>query len=204
MGTLHRHERLQDGHLRLICHPELRREWSLGRQRAGRQFIGRWEEQMFGKQMFTCLCHAETMGHREELNMPCQAPSNLAHTFCSYLWWGLFSWTGHSIKSCSWAFEPTLSSAQNNLQAKWHAGGGCLPWTPSGALLHLVLRRTYVTKGDLRKEYLNTDSIFLLDFRVMVASHWMSDKQGEEAPRNGLTRGHRKLKAEQRLKSHDF
>lgn len=52
-GASHRIEKIQDRQLRLVCHPELRRRGrGLGFQRGGRQFIGRWEEQMLGKQMF--------------------------------------------------------------------------------------------------------------------------------------------------------
>lgn len=47
------------------------------------------------------------------------------------------------------------------------------------------------------------ESIFLLDFRVMVASRRMSDMRGE-ALRGDVTRLHKKLMAELGLVSHDF
>ena len=48
MRASHRHERVKGRQLKLIGHPELRRLIRLeGLQREGRQFIERWEEQMF-------------------------------------------------------------------------------------------------------------------------------------------------------------
>ena len=56
-GASHRIEKIQDGQLRLVCHPELRRRGrGLGFQRGGIQFIGRQEEQMLGNQMFVMPC----------------------------------------------------------------------------------------------------------------------------------------------------
>lgn len=54
----------------------------------------------------------------------------------------------------------------------------------------------------MHREFLHTESIFLLDFRVMIAAI-VSDTQGE-TPRNDLTRLHKKLMAELGLKSQDF
>lgn len=61
--------------------------------------------------------------------------------------------------------------------------------------LSLVLCHMYVTKGDMHREFSYMESTFLLDFRVMIASHRMSDAQGE-APRNDLTRLHKRLMVE--------
>lgn len=44
---------------------------------------------------------------------------------------------------------------------------------------------------------------FLLDFRVMIVSHRMSDGQGEAA-RHNTTRLHKKLMTELGLKSYDI
>ena len=57
--------------LRLTRHPELRRrEWGLDLQREGRQFTGRWQEQISGKQVFAVPGRT---------NRPCRAPCSFPH-----------------------------------------------------------------------------------------------------------------------------
>lgn len=61
--------------MRFICYSELRRrDRCLGLR--GRQFIGKWEEQRFGKQMLGMPCHAEAIGYREDFGLQA-LPSSL-------------------------------------------------------------------------------------------------------------------------------
>lgn len=51
-------------------------------QSGRRQFIGRWEEQVMGKQI--SLCHSEAMGHRQDVDLQAllssPSPLNVTHT----------------------------------------------------------------------------------------------------------------------------
>lgn len=42
--------------------------WGLGLQREGKQLTGRWEEQVFGKEMFA-VPPEQTMGHRQDFDL---------------------------------------------------------------------------------------------------------------------------------------